>query len=199
MVLSEVSSKIDLGGILDLKSGHFGLKEVDVNTSIADRIAELFEQHKSIKRNLSDLEGFVSDADSASRLDELRDQMTSDSSALGPLTLQLERNMAEIQTQLLDHFQLEEDVLKEGYEVLDDVSFLGTLNHLRSDHQKIGADLADLRVEAKRIALAVSNSQDRMERFSSLKARIKEMRTLVVRHAEDEEVAFQLLKDRLTP
>lgn len=170
-----------------------------MNTSIADRIAELFEQHKSIKRNLSDLEGFVSDADSASRLDELRDKMTSDSSALGPLTLQLERNMAEIQTQLLDHFQLEEDVLKEGYEVLDDVSFLGTLNHLRSDHQKIGADLADLRVEAKRIALAVSNSQDRMERFSSLKARIKEMRTLVVRHAEDEEVAFQLLKDRLTP
>jgi len=169
-----------------------------MDTSVADRISHLLEEHESIRNALLSLDAFGSDSEPITQLKDFGKRIDSERLAVGPWPLQLGEDIASIEIRLNRHFSNEEEVLAECCEILDDTGLADALAWLRTAHQKIMKRIDDVRAKIGQIVPALSRQGEWIELAFDAREHLIETRVLLEKHAEEEEMLFKMLKDRLS-
>ena len=101
-----------------------------------------------------------------------------------------------IEGELGDHFSREENVLVQCCKMLDDAGVESALNRLRSDHREILLRLDDLKDAAKASVSTLSNDGDWSDQLFVIRVQITNARVFLEKHADQEIILFETLKDR---
>ena len=110
----------------------------------------------------------------------------------------MEDELAQIESQLSDHFKREEDTLNECCRKIEDTDLTSALIRLRIDHNEILFRIDDLRSEAKEIVMVLSSGAHSISRSFEFGVHITETRVFLEKHADQETVLFERLRNRLS-
>ena len=168
-----------------------------MGTKVADRIARLIEEHDSIRHALTSLDAYTSDLEPTSQLKDFAKKIDSERLAVGPWPLHLGEDVSAIEIRLSTHFSNEEGVLAECCEIFDDKGLADALDWLRTAHREIMGRMDDLRSKVKQIPAALASQGDWVALAFMARERLIDTRLLLEKHAEEEELLFKMLRDRL--
>lgn len=172
--------------------------EIGVSMGAMDQITQLIAEHEGFRRRFAWLEEQANDIESASHLKAIRKKITSERLLRNHRLFELGDELSQIESQLADHFKREEKALRECCLKIAGADLESALTDFRIDHADILVQISDIKKEAEKIDVALSNGESRINESFDFRVRITEARVFLERHAEKETHLFEKLRNKLS-